>query len=199
MIWRAVIAAGAVSLALSSIPGRTEGDAGINYEGMRSMHAAPGTHAPAARHRRAYAPVVDIVGQQARAFGVPEKIAYYHALRESGFNPAAKNPRSTAKGTLQIIKGSHAAIVGRNLSLAEHLALAGDPYHGTRVGMAHIAAAYRARPHWSADQLWRRCHVAGLNNCGTSLEEAAAIYRGSAPMLASRFTPQPNPYLEVRG
>lgn len=195
MAARAIV--GATAFAMISPAWSDGGDFFLTRPHLVSGPAQPDR--PARKGRASARPdMIQIVEQEARRFGVPVEIALYHAKRESGFSPAAKNPASTAKGTLQVIRGSHAAIIGRNLSLSEHLALAGDATHGTRAGMAHIAAAYEARPHWTPDQLWRRCHVAGLDNCGTSLSRAAAIYRSSAPVVAGRFASVKNPYLEVR-
>lgn len=117
-----------------------------------------------------------VVLATARRFGVPEHVADYHARRESGYRAAARNPKSTAKGVLQVIHGTHEAIVGRRMSLTEHLALMSDARHGAAVGMAHIAACMEARPDWTPGKLWRSGHVAGLRSCGTSLNRAAQIY-----------------------
>ncbi len=117
-----------------------------------------------------------VVLATARKFGVPAHVADYHALRESGYRAAARNPNSTAKGVLQVVKGTHEAIIRRRLTLTEHLRMMSDAQHGAAVGMAHIAACMESRPHWTPGQLWQRGHVAGLRSCGTSLDRAAEIY-----------------------
>ena len=120
--------------------------------------------------------VKQIVLNTASRYGVPAHVADYHARRESGYRAAARNPHSTAKGVLQVVKGTHEAIIGRRLTLNEHLHMMSDPVHGAAVGMAHIAACMESRPHWTPGQLWQRGHVAGLRSCGTSLDRAAEIY-----------------------
>jgi len=109
-------------------------------------------------------------------YRVPVEVVAYHVKRESGGNPHARNPKSTAKGVLQVLHGSHAAIIGKNISRNEHFQMLSDPNHGAAVGVAHIAACYNRNPTWTPHQLWVRGHVGGLRNCGSSLDEAHQLY-----------------------
>jgi Transglycosylase SLT domain len=109
-------------------------------------------------------------------FGVPRDTVRFHVMQESGWNPFAKNPSSSATGLTQPIIGSHSTIVGKKLTKEEHRALARDPEHNLNVGVAHIRACMDAMPGASARALWKRCHVAGHANVGTSIHAARAHY-----------------------
>lgn len=120
--------------------------------------------------------LVDAVSDQ---YGLPRSLVHEHIRRESSYVVLARNPSSTAKGLTQVVRCSHAAIISRDcrsFSKGEHLRTASNARHNLQVGLAHIAAAHEAQPHWSARDLWRKCHVAGLANCGTSLDRAAQLY-----------------------
>lgn len=163
----------ALSLATPAIPERSDSP------DMYALFRQPATSTTVTTTRRlrpAIAEMASLVDTEADRFALPRELVHYHIRRESSYDPVARNPRSTAKGLTQIIRGTHGAITRQPLTRGEHFAKASDPTHNLRVGLAHVAAAYRANPGWSADRLWRRCHVAGLANCGTSLNEAARIY-----------------------
>ena len=199
----ALLAVASLVLLFGPKPAKSgEGDFSLLYKPNAQMERQAAVPDPITRRvtlAKASPFVVRIVDQTAKQYGVPVEYARFHVARESSFNPAAKNPGSTAKGTLQVIKGSHEAITGRSMTLAEHLASAGDPYHGTSVGMAHLAAAYEARPTWSPQHLWRSCHVGGLRNCGTSLQRAAQLYRGDRVAPRSGVFEPLLALMEVRG
>jgi len=162
----------AVTVGFCSVPVRAENDF---YLLVRPDHDGAGVwFDPSSSASRSA--IKQIVMRTAGRYGVPAHVADYHARRESGYRAAARNPKSTAKGVLQVVKGTHEAIIGRRLTLQEHLQLMSDPKHGAAVGMAHIAACFEARPNWTAGQLWQRGHVAGLRSCGTTLDRAAEIY-----------------------
>lgn len=129
--------------------------------------------------------IVALVDRVADETGVPRGVMHFHVRMESGYRPAARNPASTATGLLQPIRGSHAAIIGRPLTHAEHFALARDPEHNLRVGAAHIRACIDLMPGASAQRLWRACHVAGHGNVGGRIEMAAAHYQGR---VSARFS-----------
>lgn len=127
--------------------------------------------------RKADAATREAVYREGERFGVSRAETDYHMARESGWTVAATNPTSTARGLFQPIRGSHAAIIGRPLSYAEHRRLAFDPIHNARVGFAHIRACKDAMPGASPHRLWRECHVKGHANVGTSIHAARAHYQ----------------------
>jgi hypothetical protein len=118
-----------------------------------------------------------VVYREADRFGVPHHIVNEHVRRESGWNVYAANPTSSARGLFQLIRGSHAEIVGRNLSYQEHRKMAFDPVHNARLGMAHIRACMDAMPGASAERLWKKCHVQGHASVGTSIKAARIHYQ----------------------
>ena len=127
--------------------------------------------------RRADPRLVAMADAVADRFGVPRHTIRFTVMKESGWNPNAKNPNSTATGLGQPIVGSHSAIIGRPLTRAEHATLARNPAHNLSVTAAHIRACQDARPNWSAERLWRECHIKGHANVGTSIKAARAHYR----------------------
>jgi hypothetical protein len=137
---------------------------------------------PLRRHgvRGSYGPdptVLAMIHRIADESGIPRETMLFHVKHESGFRPDAKNRRSTATGFLQLIRGSHAAIIGRALTKAEHAVLARKPEHNLRVGAAHIRACMELMPGASAVQLWKRCHIRGHAAVGGRIEMAARFYR----------------------
>jgi hypothetical protein len=116
------------------------------------------------------------VYREADRFGVPRHVVDEHVRRESGWNVYAANPSSTARGLFQLVRGSHAEIIGRPLSYQEHRRMAFDPTHNARLGLAHIRACMDAMPGASAERLWRRCHVQGHAAVGTSIKAARDYY-----------------------
>jgi hypothetical protein len=127
--------------------------------------------------------------------GVPRHHVRFTVLNESGWNPFAKNPKSTATGLTQPIIGSHSAIVGKQLTREEHRKLAHDPQHNLNVGVAHISACYKARPNWTAKQLWWNCHVQGHAAAGTSIQVARAEYA----RVVQGYTYMASMYAPVQG
>lgn len=130
--------------------------------------------------RGSYAPdtrIEAMVDRIARETGIPVSVMRFHVARESGFRPDARNPRSTATGLLQVIHGTHEAIVGRRMPRAEHYRLMQQPEYALRVGSAHIRECLRVMPGASAQKLWRECHVPGLARHGGSFQMAARHYR----------------------
>jgi hypothetical protein len=117
------------------------------------------------------------VTHAAYAHGIPKDVMHYHVKRESSYNPRARNPRSTATGLLQVVKGSHEAIIGRRLSLQEHISLMSDVDHGLSVGAAHIRGCMQLMPNASPHALWKRCHYYGHGNVGGSIQIASAHYQ----------------------
>jgi len=139
--------------------------------------------------RASYAPdptIVALVDKVADETGIPRAVMRFHVARESGFRPAARNPKSTATGMLQLIRGSHAAIIGRELTKDEHCRRASDPAHNLRVGAAHIKGCMALMPGASADRLWKGCHIRGHAAAGGRIEIAARMYRPDAQGWLSR-------------
>lgn len=129
--------------------------------------------------RGSYAPdpnVYALVSKIADETGISRETMHYIVKRESGYRADARNPKSTATGLLQLIRGSHAAIIGRELSKAEHHRLASNAEYNLRVGAAHIKACKQLMPNASADAIWRRCHIRGHAAVGGRIEMAAAHY-----------------------
>jgi Transglycosylase SLT domain len=143
--------------------------------------------------KRRDANLVATVYASADRFGVPRHIAHYHVDRESGWNVTAKNPASTATGLFQMIRGSHAEIIGKPLTRQEHASLARKPEHNANVGMAHIRACMDAMPGASEHALWKKCHYYGHSNVGTSIKVARAHYQRvverSYPITVSAYAP----------
>jgi len=97
--------------------------------------------------------------------------------QESGGNARARNPASTATGLGQFIRGTHAAILGRPLTLAEHVSLASVPEHNAALTAAHLRACMDRMPGASPAAVWRGCHYYGLANVGSRTEHARAYFR----------------------
>lgn len=132
--------------------------------------------------RGSYAPdptIVALVDRAADQAGLDRAVVRYHVARESSFRPDARNPRSTAKGLLQVIRGSHEAIVGRRMSLEEHLRLMAQPEYAMRVGLAHMKACVALMPGASVKQVYA-CHYHGHGRFGGRIQMAAAYYRPDA-------------------
>lgn len=153
--------------------------------------AAPPLDIRPAKQRRADPQIVAMVDRMADRFGVPREIARFHVDRESGWRVTAKNPASTATGLFQPVRGSQAAIIGRPLTKAEHRALAVNPEHNAAVGLAHIRACLDARPNWTAERLWRGCHIKGHAAVGTSIQAAREHY---ARVVEGRVTGRDAPF-----
>lgn len=118
--------------------------------------------------------------------GVPESYTRFVVAKESGGNAAARNPASTATGLGQFIRGTHAAIIGRPLTLAEHVSLASVPEHNAALTAAHLRACLDAMPGASPAVVWKSCHYQGLGNVGGSIDRARAHYAAIAGDM--RFT-----------
>jgi hypothetical protein len=146
------------------------------------------------KQRRADPYVVALVDKAAHDFGVRKELADFTVKRESGWNVAAANRASTARGLFQVIRGTHADIIGRPLSYAEHRALSFDAKHHVNVGMAHLRMCQDAMPGASAARIWKQCHHDGPAAAGTRMEAARAHYarvvEGRAfPFMVSAYAP----------
>lgn len=135
----------------------------------------PRTRVPAIRFKPDPA-IVALVDRVASEAGIPVAVMRDHVRRESGFRPGARNPRSTATGLLQVIKSSHEAIIGRRLTLAEHIRLSSDPEYSLRVGAAHMKLCMTLIPGATALRLYD-CHYHGHARFGGSIQMAAHFYR----------------------
>jgi len=95
------------------------------------------------------------VTAEARRQGVPVSFALKMARIESGVQCGRRNPKSTASGPLQVLKGT-----------ARHLGYRGDIRRAscgtqTHYGMKHLAMCYRAAKGNQA--LAKRCHQQGIS------------------------------------
>lgn len=120
--------------------------------------------------------------------GVPANVTAFILDKESGGRADARNPKSTATGLGQIIKGTHEAIIGRRLTMGEHVALARDPEHNARLTAAHIRACIDLMPGADAAAIWRRCHYRGHASVGGRVEMARAYFRPDANGWLDRGT-----------
>jgi hypothetical protein len=169
------IAAGlsAVVIASPAIPERSDVDV---YVGLRPSVWSP---APVAHQRlNARGDIIAMVDAVADRAGLPRAVMHDHVRRESGYRPDARNPRSTAKGLLQVIHGSHEAIVGRRMSRAEHFRLMADPAYALRVGAAHMKACQQLVGN-DARRLYA-CHYHGHARFGGRIEMAAMHFTPDA-------------------
>lgn len=128
------------------------------------------------RQRRADPQIVAMVDKARQDFGVRRDVVDYAVKRESGWDVAAANPASTARGLFQVIRGTHAEIIGRPLTYAEHRALSFNPRHHVNVGMAHLRMCQDAMPGASAHRIWKGCHHDGPAAAGTTMKAARAHY-----------------------
>lgn len=146
-----------------------------------ALFAAAPTAQRAVERRRAvrgsYGPdpaILAMVTRAADEAGLSRADMIYHVKRESGFRPDARNPKSTATGLLQVIHGSHEAIVGRRMSRAEHFALMKQPAYALRVGAAHMRACKDL-----TTRLYD-CHYHGHARFGGRIEMARRYYKPDA-------------------
>jgi len=116
--------------------------------------------------------------------GVPESHTRFVVRVESGGNAKARNPASTATGLGQFIRGTHAAIIGRPLTLAEHVSLASVPEHNAALTAAHLRACMDSMLGAGAAPVWRNCHSYGLANDGGCIERARLPYEANGGDLA---------------
>lgn len=121
--------------------------------------------------------ILAMVDKVADESGIPRSIMRFHVQKESGYDPRARNPKSTATGLLQLIKGSHEVIAGRILTKEEHFRLAMNPEYNLRLGAAHIKECMAHMPGASADTLWRKCHVRGHRSVGGDIRVAATYFK----------------------
>ncbi len=154
--------------------------AGSRRHAMRE----PTRHRPASQIAEANWQLAIRAGER---LGIPAHVTSYHVAKESGGNQYARNPKSTATGLAQVVYRTHIAITGEQLSKQEHFRLATDPVRSANIMAAHIAACREQRPDWSPTQLHRLGYMAGLANCGSSLNRAAQHYARLASDM--RFTP----------
>lgn len=175
-------------LAILVTPMHAEGDPqGAREVFLAEVHAL-GSNKPIAevainkrRHINSrYAPdptILAMVDRVADESGIPRSIMRFHVQKESDYNPRARNPKSTATGLLQLIKGSHEVIAGRMLTREEHFRLAVDPEYNLRLGAAHIKACMQVMPGATAEAMWRRCHVRGHRNVGGDIRVARSYFK----------------------
>jgi len=119
--------------------------------------------------------IVAMVDHTADRAGLPRAVMHDHVRRESGYRPNARNPKSTAKGLLQVLHGSHEAIVGRRMSRAEHFRLMADPAYALRVGAAHMKACQQLVGN-DPRRLYA-CHYNGHGKFGGRIQMAAAHFQ----------------------
>jgi soluble lytic murein transglycosylase-like protein len=96
-----------------------------------------------------------IVKMEARKQGVPVTFALKMARIESGVRCGQRNPKSTASGPLQVLKGT-----------ARHMGYRGDIRRAScatqaHYGMKHLAMCYRGARGNQA--LAKRCHQVGVS------------------------------------
>jgi soluble lytic murein transglycosylase-like protein len=119
--------------------------------------------------------IVAMVDREADRTGLPRTVMHDHVRRESGYVAHARNPKSTAKGLLQVLHGSHEAIVGRRMSRAEHFRLMADPAYALRVGAAHMKACQQLVGN-DARRLYA-CHYHGHGKFGGRIQMAAVHFQ----------------------
>lgn len=129
--------------------------------------------------RGSYAPpaLASLAQRLSKEAGVSYETVAYIVQRESGWDPRARNPKSTATGLLQLIRGSHIAISGQFMTKEEHFRMASDPERNLRVGIAHIKECMVNMPGANADSIWRRCHIRGHAAVGGRIQNAALHYK----------------------
>lgn len=101
------------------------------------------------------ADATSLVTSSARAHGVPVHFALKMARIESGIRCGQRNPRSTASGPLQILRGTARAMGYRGDIRRASCATQ------THYGMKHLAMCYRGAHGNQA--LARRCHQVGIS------------------------------------
>ena len=148
----------------------------LNFVNTNWARPAPPLDIRPEKQRRADPQVVALVDKAARDFGVRKDLVDYTLKRESGWHVAAANPTSSARGLFQVIRGTHAEIVGRPLTQAEHRAMSFNPKHHVNVGMAHLRMCQDAMPGASAHRIWKGCHHDGPAAAGTTMRVARAHY-----------------------
>ena len=107
----------------------------------------------------------------ARQVGVRESLASYVVRRESGGNMAARNPRSSATGAMQVIDGTAAAIAGRQVSKAER-----KTEIGIALGVAYLKTCQMAMPTAADHAIWRSCFYYGHGAVGGDLAFARQAF-----------------------
>lgn len=95
------------------------------------------------------------VKSAARSHGVPVSFALKMAKIESGIRCGQRNPRSTASGPLQVLKGT-----ARSLGYKGDIRRASCATQ-TYYGMKHLAICYRGARGNQA--LAKRCHQTGIS------------------------------------
>jgi hypothetical protein len=114
--------------------------------------------------------------REGRRLGNPDHVTVYHVDKESGGRADARNYTSSANGLAQVVWKTHAKITGEAMTKEEHFRRSLDPLRSARLMAAHIAACRESQPHWTPTQLHRIGYMAGLRNCGSSLDRAAEHY-----------------------
>lgn len=104
--------------------------------------------------------------------GVKPSLATYVVKRESNGNMRAANPSSSARGPMQVIDSTAAAIAGRPVSRAERMT---DT--GLKLGIAYLAACQRAMPNHSVHAIWRSCYYRGHASVGADIAHARAAFK----------------------
>lgn len=175
------IAAGlsAVMAASPAIPERSDVDM------YATLRPSIWSSAPVAHQRiNARGDIIAMVNAAADRADLPREVMHDHVRRESDYRPDARNPRSTAKGLLQVIHGSHEAIVGRRMSRTEHFRLMADPAYALKVGAAHMKACQQLVGN-DARRLYA-CHYHGHARFGGRIQMAAMHFQPDAGGWLSR-------------
>jgi len=103
--------------------------------------------------------------------GVRPSLASYVVKRESNGRMNAANPNSSARGPMQVIDGTAAAIAGRHVSRHERM---GDI--GLKLGVAYLKTCEIALPSAPIHTIWARCYVQGHGTVGGNIEHARRAF-----------------------
>lgn len=108
----------------------------------------------------------------AKHVGVRPSLASYVVKRESGGRMNAANASSSARGPMQVIDATAAAIAGRKVSRAERMT---DT--GIKLGVAYLAACQRAMPFANDHAVWRGCFYRGHAAVGADIAHARTAFK----------------------
>ena len=121
------------------------------------------------------------VGQKGYAFkrgeqlashaGVNPALVHYVIKRESNGRMNAANSSSSARGPMQVIDATAAAIAGRSVSRQERM---GDI--GLKLGVAYLKTCEVALPFAAIHSIWTRCYVQGHGAVGGNIEHARRAF-----------------------
>ena len=135
-----------------------------------SLAAMAACAVPENQHHKGYA--FTRARELANHVGVRPSLAAYVVKRESNGRMDAANPSSSARGPMQVIDGTAAAIAGRNVSRAERMT---DT--GIKLGVAYLLACQRAMPNESDHAIWRGCFYRGHASVGADIAHARAAFK----------------------